>query len=43
MFCKEMQSRPVQFIVMEQKPLLANRLNRDGCLYVVGDAKYDES
>ncbi|MBW2451372.1 MAG: NAD-binding protein, partial [Deltaproteobacteria bacterium] len=43
MICKELQARPVPFVIVEKDPLLTDRLNRDGYLYVVGDATDDDT
>ncbi|NJC87070.1 MAG: potassium channel protein [Desulfuromonas sp.] len=43
MICKEFQARPVSFVVVEKSPHLCERLEREGCLFVQGNATDDES
>jgi voltage-gated potassium channel len=40
--CREFQSRPTPFVVVEKDPQHLERLNREGHLYVEGDATDDE-
>jgi len=41
--CRELESKPVPFVVVENEPHKADRLNREGILYVEGDATVDET
>ena len=43
MICKEFQARPVPFVVVEKNPHLCERLSREGCLFVHGNATDDDS
>jgi len=41
--CREFQSRPIPFVVVEKDPLHLERLSREGYLHVEGDATDDET
>jgi len=43
LICREFQSRPTPFVIVEQNPNHIERLEREGCLYVEGDATDDET
>ena len=43
LICRELQSRPIPFVVVERDPQQIERLERDGHLYVEGDATDDET
>lgn len=43
MICKEFQTRPIPFVVVEKDVHLVDRLNREGHLFVEGDATDDET
>ncbi len=43
MICKELETRPTSFVVVEKDPQMLERLNREGHLYVEGDATDDET
>lgn len=43
MICKEFQARPVPFVVVEKNPHLCERLTREGCLFVQGNATDDDT
>lgn len=43
MICKEFQARPVPFVVVEKNPHLCERLSRENCLFVQGNATDDDS
>jgi voltage-gated potassium channel len=43
LICKEFQARPLPFVVVEKDPAAIERLDRDGFLYVEGDANDDET
>ncbi len=41
LICREFQSRPLPFVVVEKDPHLIERINREGYMYVDGDATDD--
>jgi len=41
--CHELEAKPVPFVVVEREPARVDRLNRDGTLFVDGDATLDET
>ena len=43
LICREFQSRPTPFVVVEQNPNHIERLEREGYMYVEGDATDDET
>lgn len=43
MICKEFETRPVTFVVVEKNPHLCERLSREGYLFVQGNATDDET
>ena len=43
LICREFQSRPTPFVVVEQNPNHIERLGREGYMYVEGDATDDET
>ena len=43
LICREFQSRPLPFVVVEKDPHLIERINREGYMYVEGDATDDET
>ena len=43
LICRELQSRPVPFLVVEKDPHHIERLEREGFLYVEGDATEDDT
>jgi voltage-gated potassium channel len=43
LICREFQSRPMPFVVVEKDPHHIERLDREGYLYVEGDATDDET
>ncbi len=43
LICREFDSRPMPFVVVEQDPHLIERINREGYMYVEGDATDDET
>lgn len=43
LICREFQAKPLPFVVVEQDPLLCERLSNDGYLFVQGDATDDET
>ena len=43
LICREFQSRPTPFVIVEQNPNHIERLEREGYLYVEGDATDDET
>ena len=43
LICREFQSRPLPFVVVEKNPHLIERINREGYMYVDGDATDDET
>jgi voltage-gated potassium channel len=43
LICREFQSRPMPFVLVEKDPLLIERINREGYMYVEGDATDDET
>ena len=43
LICREFQSRPTPFVVVEKKPHHIERLEREGHMYVEGDATDDET
>ncbi|MEJ2490653.1 MAG: potassium channel protein [Desulfuromonadales bacterium] len=43
LICREFQSRPTTFVVVEKDPQQIERLDREGYLYVEGDATDDET
>lgn len=43
LICREFQAKPLPFVVVEQNPLLCERLSNDGHLFVQGDATDDET
>ncbi len=43
LICREFQSRPVPFLVVEKDPHHIERLEREGFLYVEGDATEDDT
>ena len=43
LICREFQSRPIPFVIVEQNPSHIERLEREGYLYVEGDATDDET
>ena len=43
LICREFQSRPVPFLVVEKAPHHIERLEREGFLYVEGDATEDDT
>jgi len=43
LICREFQSRPTLFVVVEKNPLHIERLEREGHMYVEGDATDDET
>ena len=43
LICREFQSRPLPFVVVEKDPHLIERLDREGYMYVDGDATDDAS
>lgn len=43
LICRELQARPVPFVVVEKDPHHIERLERDGYLYVEGDATDEEA
>lgn len=43
MICREFQSRPMPFVVVEKDPLLIERLSRENCMFVEGDATDDDT
>ncbi len=43
MISKEFQARPVPFVVVEKSPHLCEKLTREGCLFVQGNATDDDS
>ena len=43
LICREFQSRPLPFVVVEKDPHLMERINREGYMYVDGDATDDET
>ena len=43
LICREFQSRPMPFVVVEKDPHLIERLKREGFMYVEGDATDDET
>ena len=43
LICREFQSRPLPFVVVEKDPHLIEHLDRDGYMYVNGDATDDAS
>lgn len=43
LICREFQSRPIPFVIVEQNPNHIERLEREGYLYVEGDATDDET
>jgi len=43
LICREFQSRPTPFVIVEQNPNHIERLEREGYMYVEGDATDDET
>jgi voltage-gated potassium channel len=43
LICREFQSRPLPFVVVEKDPRMIERLEREGYMYVEGNATDDES
>ena len=43
LICREFQSRPTPFVIVEQNPNNIERLEREGYMYVEGDATDDET
>jgi voltage-gated potassium channel len=43
LICREFQSRPLPFVVVEKDSHLIERINREGYMYVDGDATDDET
>jgi len=43
MICKEFETKPVRFVVVEKNPYLCERLSREGYLFVQGNATDDET
>ncbi len=43
LICREFQARPLPFVVVEKDPQLIDRINREGYMYVDGDATDDET
>ena len=43
LICREFQAKPLPFVVVEQNPLLCERLSNEGFLFVQGDATDDEA
>jgi voltage-gated potassium channel len=43
LICKEFETKPISFVVVEKNPHLCERLGRDGYLFVHGNATDDES
>jgi voltage-gated potassium channel len=43
LICREFHSRPMPFVVVEKDPHLIERINREGYMYVDGDATDDET
>ena len=43
LICREFQSRPMPFVVVEKDPQLVERLARGDYMYVEGDATDDEA
>jgi len=41
--CRELEAKPVPFVVVENEPHKTDRLNREWILYVEGDATVDET
>ena len=41
LICREFKSRPIPFVVVEKNPNLVERINREGYLFVEGDATDD--
>jgi voltage-gated potassium channel len=41
--CREFEAKPVPFVVVENEPHKVERLNREGTLFVDGDATIDET
>lgn len=43
LICREFQSRPMPFVVVEKDPQLVERVEREGYMFVEGDATDDET
>lgn len=43
LICREFQSRPLPFVVVEKDPQLVERVEREGFMFVEGDATDDET
>jgi len=43
LICREFQSRPMPFVVVEKDPQLVERVEREGFMFVEGDATDDET
>jgi len=43
LICREFQSRPIPFVIVEKEPHIIERLIREGYLFVEGDATDDET